>query len=943
MKRITLLLSILSISSLLLVFIWFKDGYILGTAESQIPFYNLTRFYSQIKLAWSDTNPGLGYANGIVTALAPTYFVLSLLQRAGIPNFIIEASFFWFLLVTAGLGIILFTQELFPKISQKYLLIASLFYWFNLISLVNIWNRFLYNYMALWALLPLASAFYLKGIKKHNYLYVFLVGTTCAIFSLGLSNPVFNIVLWFIFVYITIFNIFSANIKKDKLFFLLYFFLNFIFFCLVNFWWIGQVIRNLSLGKYTQELSTFYKTTDTVTTLNSLSNSLGDINFLFRLFHKPFFTTPFIDWAKLFVTPWAVILEFLITGIILFFIIKRRKNINVLFLGSLFILSLYFAKGSNPPFGGLFEFLFTIFTPLQLFRNPFEKFGFIIPLAATPLLIAGLEDLSLRFQKRGKTIIYIISTLIIVGLFGYPFWSGLVFTNTFPPTNNYSVGYKVKVPEYYSVADNWLNSQGQNFRFIGFPFSSQGITYLWEKGYQGIETSTWLFSTPHIMYSTPVLYFDEVANQLEESFLRNKDFHKVMNILNAKYLMVRSDVDFHERIIRNPDEINQLAKIYAKENKLKESADFDKLKFWENPFWHDRTIYASTNLIRVSPQVKLSDFILPETTTDDVAYQNDLSYLLKITNTEIIHPQMQKDKANADTPIYKFNIMNSGDYELVANLPITGFDKHRIDNKPTLREDGQYSFGTFNLERGLHEMEVLTQDPSNLAVKDTNVDNYTISDFDPFAKYEISFEYNMSEDKRKRLTISQDNEQIRNNQLTPFYIRDLTPTSPNSFNPYKDILEPKNTASSLKIYFSPEPSSDIIIKNMSIRKIINPSVALIRKIEINLQKKPELSYIKISPTKYIIHIKNSQNPFSLVFSSTFSAGWEIVYPDGVKAKNHFLANSYSNGWLIERIGKYDLTLNFALQDGLNNDRLVSLISFTIGGLIIVIGLVFRRF
>ena len=88
MKTIALFISILSISSLVLVFIWFKDGYILGTAESQIPFYDLTRFYGQMKLAWSDTNPGLGYANGIVTAFAPTFFVLSSLQKIGIPNFI---------------------------------------------------------------------------------------------------------------------------------------------------------------------------------------------------------------------------------------------------------------------------------------------------------------------------------------------------------------------------------------------------------------------------------------------------------------------------------------------------------------------------------------------------------------------------------------------------------------------------------------------------------------------------------------------------------------------------------------------------------------------------------------------------------------------------------------------------------------------------------------
>jgi len=929
------LLIILSFLSFVLVFIWFKDGFILGTAESQLLFYNLTGFYDQVKFAWSDINPGLGYANGIVTAFAPTFYILSFLQRVGIPNFIIEAWFFWFLLITAGIGIVLFTQELFPKISRRYLLMASLFYWFNLISLVNVWNRFLYNYMTFWALLPLATYFYLKGINKQNYLYIFLLGIICSIFAIGLSNPVFNITLWFVFLYITVFKLLATNTKRERIFFISFFVLNLIFFCLVNFWWIGQIIRSLFLDNYTQELSILYKKTDTLTTLNSLSKSLGDINYLFRLFHKSFFVTPFVDWAKLFVTPWAIIMEFFTTGIVLLFIIQKRKNINVLFLGSLFIFSLFLAKGSNPPFGQLFEFLFTIFKPLQVFRNPFEKFGFIIPLAVTPLLVAGMEDLSLRFQKKGRNAIYIAYLIIIVGLFGFPFWSGLVFTNMSPPTNNYSIGYKVKVPSYYSSANDWLNSQEQNFRFIGFPFNGQGVTYLWEKGYQGVETSTWLFSTPNVMFSTPVLYYSEIADQLEELFIKNENFYKVMNILNAKYLMIRSDIDFHERNMRDPNILNNIANNYTKESKLNKTEDFGKLKFWQNPFWGDRTIFATTNLIKVSPQVKLSDFILPEVSSNDTAYHNDLSYLSSFTNTEIIHPQIQD-------AIYKFDIKNAGSYELIANLPIVKVDKARLDIKPILRENGQYSFGSFNLEEGMHEMEVLRQGKDNLALQDINVGSYTISDFDPFAKYEISFDYSLTQDKKK-IVVSQDNSQIRNNQPIPLYIRDLPPTTPNVFSLYKDTLEPTNTASSLKIYLSPEPSSNIIIKNMIIRKIINPSITLIRKVENNLQKKPELTYIKISPTKYNIRIKNSQNPFILVYSASFNTGWEIIFPDGIKAKKHFLANSFANGWLIERSGDYDLTLNFTLQDGLNTDSLISIISVTIGSLIVLFGLARRKF
>ena len=941
MRTILQLLSILMVISFILVYIWFKDGYILGTAESQITFYDLTRFYDQVKLAWSDTNPGLGFANGIVTSYAPTLAVLSFLQEINIPNFIIEAWFFWAFLVAAGLGIILLTLELFPKISRKYLLLAALFYWFNLISLVNIWNRFLYNYIALWALLPLATAFYIKGIRKQNYFYVFLVGTICAIFSLGLSNPVFNIVLWFVFSFITIFHIFTSNVKKNKLFIFLFFLLNLVYFCVVNLWWVGQVLRYIFLGRYTEELSSFFEGSASLSTLNSLSQTLGDLTNLFRLFHKSFFTDPAVDWAKLYAMPLVVAIEFLITGIILFYILRFRKNINVLFLGVLFLVSLYLAKGSNPPFGNLFEFLFKNITFLQFFRNPFEKFGFIIPLAATPLLAAGLEDLSLRFQKKARLAIYIASLFIVIGFYGYPFWSGLVFTNMFPPTNDYSVGYKVKVPEYYEQANRWLELQGQNYRFIGFPYSGQGVTYSWEKGYQGIETSMWLFSTPHIMFSKTILYFDKVADQLEELFMKQEDFYKVMNILNARYLMVRSDVDFQERYMRNPQKLNDISKRISQEGKLKEVSTFDKLTFWENPFWADKTIYAVNNLMRVSPNEKLADFTLHEASSSGSAYKESLSAVDKMVSLEIIHPGEPKDKSKSKPNIYQFEINENGSYELVVNSVILRVDQNIIESKPALRADGRYSYGNLSLDKGSHEIEVAIQDSENLATQSVKSNDYTILDFDHYSKYFISFDYSLQGSQVVKLVISYDNDQIRDGQPKPSYIRDLSVSSGNAFNSFQDIIEPKNTSSNIRIHFSPE-QGNLVVKDMVVKKIINPDLMLIRKIQIIPQKLPELSYTKINSTRYKIHIKNSEDSFSLVFSSTFNPGWEIIYPDGSKAKDHFLVNSFANGWLIDRQGDYNLTLNYALQDSLEIDSKISIISFASGILVVLMALVLRR-
>lgn len=940
MKPILITSIITFIIATLLVFNWFRDGYILGTVESQIPFYDIKGFYDQMKPSWSENNPGLGFANGIVTALAPTYFVLSSLEEIGIPNHFIQAAFFYFLLVAAGIGAILLTREFFPKISWKYLLTAPLFYWFNLLSLVNIWNRFLYNYMAFWTLLPLTTVLYIKGIKQQNFIYVFIIGTICAIFSLGLSNPVFNIILWLIFIFITIFYFFTKNNIEDKLFCLLFFVLNLIYFSFVNLWWIGQVVRYTFLGKYSEDIAVFFPENTNLTTLDSLSKSLGNLTDIYRLVHKSFFTSS-LGWTALFDASWAVALEFLITGIILLYIVRKRGDINVLFLGLFFIISLYLAKGSNSPFGDLLRFLFVKITPLQFFRNPFEKFGFLIPLAMSPLLAVGLEDLSLRFQKKARVFFYVISLSIIIGLFGFPFWSGLVFTNIFPPTNDYSVGYKVKVPNYYKQADNWLKSQGENFRFIGFPSTNQGITYKWEKGYQGIETSMWLFSTPNITFTTTLLYYDKVASQLEKVFMQSADFYKVMNILNAKYLMVRSDVDFNERNIRDPKEAINVADKLLQEGKLGKQSSFGKLSFWENPYWQDKTIYVADSLIKVTPEIELSDFTLPGISSSAAAYQQPVEDLNDMVSFEIVHPVKQKDEIRLDPNISKFKIKNNGSYELVANLPVVRIGDRQIIEKPVIRTDGRLSYGSLNFAEGMHEIQLSNQVSDNLMTQIANTSDYSILDFDPFSRYLISFDYLLKTSQKVNLIISQDNEQIRDGLLNSSYIRELAGNSNGQFNTYQDIYQPRDTASSTKISFFPQSQDNLLIKNMAIKKIIKPEVVLIKKNENPVQKTSGLVYTKISPTRYNIQIKDSREPFVLVFSSLFNPGWEIVFSDGEKAKNHFLVNSYANGWLIDRPGDYNLILNFGLQDSLELDSAISMGSFIFGIIILLIVSVFK--
>jgi len=77
-----------------------------------------------------------------------------------------------------------------------------------------------------------------------------------------------------------------------------------------------------------------------------------------------------------------------------------------------------------------------------------------------------------------------------------------------------------------------------------------------------------------------------------------------------------------------------------------------------------------------------------------------------------------------------------------------------------------------------------------------------------------------------------------------------------------------------------------------------------------LTKAPTVTYEKINPTKYIVHV-NASKPFFLVFSESYHKDW-IAYVNGqqIPGTYHFMANGYANAWYINKTGTYTITLEF---------------------------------
>jgi len=78
----------------------------------------------------------------------------------------------------------------------------------------------------------------------------------------------------------------------------------------------------------------------------------------------------------------------------------------------------------------------------------------------------------------------------------------------------------------------------------------------------------------------------------------------------------------------------------------------------------------------------------------------------------------------------------------------------------------------------------------------------------------------------------------------------------------------------------------------------------------NPANSPKITYEKINPTRYVIHV-NADKPFFLIFGENYDPFW--MASCGNEEFEHFGANFFGNGYYINKTGKFDVTLEFTVQ------------------------------
>ncbi|MDO8638252.1 MAG: hypothetical protein Q7R43_01660 [Candidatus Daviesbacteria bacterium] len=263
------------------------------------------------------------------------------------------------------------------------------------------------------------------------------------------------------------------------------------------------------------------------------------------------------------------------------------------------------------------------------------------------------------------------------------------------------------------------------------------------KGYAGVELSVALFSNSGILHNTSVSFFNQIVPQIEKRMFDDLDFSYFANLVNAKYYLLRFDIDYESRLMTNPKTLEKRLEERMQNGEVKKVAEFGKVQIWENLSWKDNTFYPAIKLITM-PKID--------------------------KNTEII------------TDI---NILNG---------------------------------------------EVL--------VDSKDLDSQTLV-----------------------------NKRVNNNL--------------------------------------------------------------------------QISYKKIDLTKYLVHVKNANEPFVLVFSELFNNDWKAFHNNGQSLDKHFRANLYANGWLVDRKGDFDIRVEFPSQKWMDWGEKISFLSLTL--LIFLTGFILLRF
>lgn len=267
------------------------------------------------------------------------------------------------------------------------------------------------------------------------------------------------------------------------------------------------------------------------------------------------------------------------------------------------------------------------------------------------------------------------------------------------------------------------------------------------------------------------------------------------------------------------------------------------------------------------------------------------------------------------------------------------------------------------LESGLHRIGLSYPDENNL-LENTGSNtsgvfsfrvneryDYGIKDFDSKSIYSISFEYKLNEGRPPVITIFQ-KASDSDNGLGSFG-KILYVNYNGLWNKFYYLFRPYTGLPIEKIRFTtlglPHEFSNFEIRNFVINRVNIPDIILSKTIRREDFTTPKITFKRKNPTRYLAHIENATDRYTLVFGEAYKKEWKayIVNERGkqisIPEEEHNVINGYANGWFIDKKGTYDIIVEYWPQKITNVGIAVSAVALATYFLIFCIYKIKRKY
>lgn len=411
------------------------------------------------------------------------------------------------LLFASGLGALVWSRRLLPRLSTGTVTIAALFYMFNPFALTTVWSS-QSNLMIHYSLLPFLALAVVRLGERPSLRAACVVAVLWSILLTPayITTPLVITDVLLVSLLLTR-AVFLARDRRARRKTFVSAAVLFSTFLLLNAFWIWPLVSYYQT-EVARGTALIGNQSDQAFALNStpLSEAVR-LNGYWGL-KSGIQGYPYFPWAAYYYQSWASLLAYLpmlLTAIGLVFYplsgrlrgMTRAERASLLLTGLSVAALVVAVTGSRPPFGPLNTRVLTNLHLLDVFRSVYARFTEYLPLAMAPLIAAGLQVLwhaissSERATGRVRGVrvgaaaasVSVLGALVAI-VVPWPMWSGALFDQSGPVP-----AARFDLPRSAGLVGQLIDAQDGDFAVAALPMGTSSMTYLrWPAGgFTGIQ------------------------------------------------------------------------------------------------------------------------------------------------------------------------------------------------------------------------------------------------------------------------------------------------------------------------------------------------------------------------------------------------------------------------------------------------------------------------